>query len=136
MIYFALSLGILLSGTTLLLVWQLHRHSRELDSEYSVLRGLLAESDRKSSEQSQRLLTELQSLQRVTLKSTEPHPLTGVAFLPTEAGAAEIERMILATEDRAISAGPTLSSSGPTRRSGNPSGTVRSIRGVRTSGAR
>lgn len=96
-----------------------------------------------SAEQARALSLELHSQMRLLASQLQtpappaPHPLTGLAFLPTEAGAAELERMILATEDRAITAGPSPSSSPPpTRPWGDRFGRRGSTRAARNSGAR
>jgi hypothetical protein len=65
-----------------------------------------------------------------------PTPWIG-AFLPTDAGAAQLERQTREAEDHAISAGgPTRFSPGPTRSSERPSGRGGSRPAARSSGGR
>jgi hypothetical protein len=70
-------------------------------------------------------------------KKAEEHPLTGLAFLPTDKSSADLEREVRRAEDHAIHAGdPTRFSSRPSPTSGNPSRREPSTQRVPRSGPR
>jgi hypothetical protein len=70
-------------------------------------------------------------------KKPEEHPLTGLAFLPTDQSAADLERDVKRAEDHAISAGdPIRYSSRPSPTSAQPSRRAPSTQRVPRSGPR
>lgn len=103
-------------------------HQRGMETQRSVLAAL------ESYHESQADL--LRAILTVLKTPAPEHPLTGTTFLPSDAQAVELERLIKATEDRTVQSGPTAFSPDLSRPSPNRSGKVSSIRAARSSGGR